>query len=173
LAYISSKSISSVWPHRELLCPASSGRTRGATEDLDVFLPTEVLVSLEQMQALRRAIDRVGFKPVESAKFLHFEKPWNTTGRVKIDMLTGPLPEAVSGENLKFTRPRIRPRGDVELHAYLTEEALDFESSLLPLTIEGVGSDAIEIADAKSRWLVQRSRSSRSPRSIALTTGGR
>jgi hypothetical protein len=110
-----------------------------ATEDLDLFLPTEVVVSLPHMQALRRAIDQLGFIPVEEAKFLHFVKPWAGGGRVKIDMLTGPM-SAGQRAKLKITPPRVRPRGVLELHAYLTEEALDFESSLFPLTIEGIGS---------------------------------
>lgn len=112
-----------------------------ATEDLDFFLPTEVVVSLADMQALRTAIDRLGFKPVEEAKFLHFVKPWGEGGRVKFDMLTGPIPDETAKAKLQITPPRVRPRGNLELHAYLTNEALDFELSLLPLTIEGVGSD--------------------------------
>jgi hypothetical protein len=111
-----------------------------ATEDLDVFLPTEVVVSLADMQALRAALDQLGFKPVEEAKFLHFVKPWGTGGRVKIDMLTGPI-DTASATKVQILPPRVRPRGKVELHAYLTEEALDFELSLLPLTVEGIGSD--------------------------------
>jgi hypothetical protein len=92
------------------------------------------------MQGLRDALNRVGFGPVEEAKFLHFIKPWGTGGRVKIDMLTGPL-DTVSMANLQVKPPRVRPRGDLELHAYLTEEALDFEESLFTLRLDGIGSD--------------------------------
>lgn len=112
-----------------------------ATEDLDLFLPTELVVSLEEMKSLRAAIDAIGFVPVEKAKFFHFQKPWIGGGRVKIDMLTGPLTGGVSAEQVKYVVPRIRPRGDVQLHAYVTPEALDFEESLLPIELSGVGSD--------------------------------
>jgi hypothetical protein len=112
-----------------------------ATEDLDIFLPTEVVVSLADMQALRGALDRLDFKPVEEAKFLHFVKPWGGRGRVKIDMLTGPISGLAIKAKLHITRPRVRPRGKLELHAYLTEEALDIESSLLSLQISGVDSN--------------------------------
>jgi len=112
-----------------------------ATEDLDLFLPTEVVISLSAMQALRRALDALNFMPVADAKFLHFVKPWGLDGRVKIDMLTGPLPDSVPREQIKYTHPRIRPRGALELHAYLTTEALDFEDAMSPLIIDGVGSD--------------------------------
>lgn len=112
-----------------------------ATEDLDLFLPTEVVTSLSNMKALRAALDALGFEPVPEAKFLHFVKPWGTDGRVKIDMLTGPLPTAFPRDRMKYTPPRLRPRGKLELHAYLTEEALAFDESLLPLNVEGVRSD--------------------------------
>ena len=117
-----------------------------ATEDLDLFLPTEVVISLAHMQALRAALDSLGFTPVANAKFLHFVKPWGKDGRVKIDMLTGPLPAGVSSDRIKYTPPRIRPRGDLELHAYLTAEALDFEHALSPRSIEGMGSDGKKVA---------------------------
>ena len=35
----------------------------------------------------------------------------------------------------------MRPRGELELHAYLTDEAIDLEESLLPLPLRGRGSD--------------------------------
>jgi hypothetical protein len=113
-----------------------------ATEDLDVFLPTEIVIDLARMQALRAALDAIGFLPVEEAKFLHFAKPWGAGGRVKIDMLTGPILDPAALDKVKITRPRVRPRGQLELHAYLTDEAIDFDRSLLSLSIEGVGSDA-------------------------------
>jgi hypothetical protein len=112
-----------------------------ATEDLDLFLPTEVVVDLAHMQALRSALDVLNFKPVPNARFLHFAKPWGAAGRVKIDMLTGPLPPSVSKRKIKYTPPRVRPRGKVELHAYLTHEALDFEDASLALTLTDAGSD--------------------------------
>jgi hypothetical protein len=112
-----------------------------ATEDLDVFLPTEFVISLADMTRLREALDRIGFRPVEEAKFLHFVKAWGAAGRVKIDLLTGPLDDAARAK-VKVTPPRVRPRGPLELHAYLTEEALGLEESLLALTVSGVGSDA-------------------------------
>ncbi len=128
-------------PELRTLLPGELWPYPRATEDLDVFLPTEILASLPDMQALRTALDSLDFQPVEEAKFLHFVKPWSTGGRVKIDMLTGPISDAAIKAKLQFTRPRIRPRGKLELHAYLTEEALEIESSLLSLPINGVGSN--------------------------------
>jgi hypothetical protein len=114
-----------------------------ATEDLDVFIPTEFLVNLDSMRILRAALDHLGFVPVEKAKFLHFVKRWPNGGQVKIDMLTGPLTDKATRAKLRLSPPRVRPRGNLALHTYLTKEALDIESSLLPLEVEGVGSDGI------------------------------
>jgi hypothetical protein len=114
------------------------------TEDLDVFLPTEIVASLEDMRAIRAALDSLGFRPVAGAEFLHFEKPWHGGGRVKIDMLTGPITERASRRNLKITPPRVRPRGDLQLHAYLTNEAIDFDQALLPLPVSGTRSDGTQ-----------------------------
>jgi hypothetical protein len=112
-----------------------------ATEDLDVFLPTEIVIDLGRMRALRAALDAIGFQPLQEARFLHFAKPWGTAGRMKIDMLTGPILDPAALEKVKIIRPRVRPRGELELHAYLTDEAIDFEKSLLSLSIEGVSSE--------------------------------
>jgi hypothetical protein len=111
------------------------------TEDLDVFLPTEIVASLEDMCSIRAALDTLDFQPVAGAEFLHFAKPWHGGGRVKIDMLTGPISDETTRRNLKITPPRVRPRGELQLHAYLTAEAIDFDQSLVPLTIEGTKSD--------------------------------
>jgi hypothetical protein len=60
---------------------------------------------------------------------------------VKIDMLTGPIVDLEARKKVKITMPRVRPRGNLELHAYLTDEAIDFEKSLLELDISGTRSD--------------------------------
>jgi hypothetical protein len=131
--------------HNELrtLLPGNLWPYPRATEDLDLFLTTEVVTRLPDMKKLRAALDALGFEPVPEAKFLHFAKPWGVSGRVKIDMLTEPLPDGLPRERVKYTPPRLRPRGELELHAYLTEEAIAFDESLLPLSVEGVGSDGI------------------------------
>ncbi len=98
------------------------------------------------MRSIRTALDSLGFLPVAGAEFLHFAKPWHGGGRVKIDMLTGPISNTALRQNLKITPPRVRPRGDLQLHAYLTNEAIDIEQSLLPLHMEGARSDGTPAA---------------------------
>jgi hypothetical protein len=128
-------------PNLRTLIPGQFWPVPRATEDLDVFLPTEIVIDLQRMRALRGALDALGFIPVEEAKFLHFSKPWGAHGRVKIDMLTGPILDPEALKQIKIARPRVRPRGELELHAYLADEAIDFDQSLLPLSVPGVASD--------------------------------
>lgn len=112
-----------------------------ATEDIDLLLPTEIVVDIDHMQGLRTTLDALGFQPVPEAKFLHFSKPWSNGGRVKIDMLTGPISDPDNRAKVQFAPPRVRPRGKLQLHAYLTPEAIDFDKSLLPINIDGMRSD--------------------------------
>ena len=118
----------------------TSGHPPRATEDLDVFVPTEFLVNLADMKHLQAALDHIGFKPVAEAKYLHFAKPHGTDGRVKIDMLTGPIRPS-ERDKLQVKPPRVRPLGNLQLHAYLTEEAIGFDEAMLALPTSGIGSD--------------------------------
>lgn len=108
-----------------------------STEDLDLFLQTDVVGSIEQMQRIRQALDTLGFRVVEDVKFMHFEKAVVPAGRVKIDLLTGPVTDPKLRKRLHIKRPRARPREPVELHAYITDEALAFEESPLVVPIRG------------------------------------
>lgn len=105
-------------------------RPRG-TPDLDVFVPSEILVDAKHMAKLREVLDRLGYEPV--AKFMHFEKKF-ALGSVRVELLTGPIDSADLGK-VKINKPRVRPKGDVELHAYLANEAvtLNIEPLMLPL----------------------------------------
>jgi hypothetical protein len=128
-------------PNLRTLIPGQFWPFPRATDDLDVFLPTEIVTDLQSMRSLRAALDAVGFTPVEEAKFLHFSKPWGEYGRVKIDMLTGPIADADALKQVRISRPRVRPHGELELHAYLADDAIDFDKSPLPLRIPGTTSD--------------------------------
>lgn len=82
-------------------------------------------------------IDQLGYEPVDSGRYWLFEKPFEQ-GRVRLDLLTGPVsPE--QRPKVRIKAHRVRARGDVELHAHLTAEAvgLDIEPLSLPLP-EGV-----------------------------------
>lgn len=112
-----------------------------STEDLDLFLQTDVVGSIGHMRRIRQAIDRLGFNVVEEVKFMHFEKTIPPAGRVKIDLLTGPVADPQARKRLHIKRPRVRPREPIELHAYLTDEALAFEESPSEVPVSGQLTD--------------------------------
>jgi hypothetical protein len=102
-----------------------------ATADLDIFLPTEIVSDLRQMTRLREILDRLAYQPV--AKFMHFQKEV-AQGHVRVELLTGPL-RSEQRERVQIKRPRVRPRGAVELHAYLHEEAVALDVEPWPISL--------------------------------------
>ncbi len=108
-------------------------RPRG-TPDLDIFLPTEIVVDLKHMTRFREILDGLGYKPIPTARFMHFEKQVSQ-GCVRVELLTGPIASELLDKVRLQKRPRVRPKGEVELHAYLHEEAvaLDVEPLSLPV----------------------------------------
>lgn len=108
-----------------------------ATIDLDMFLETTILAELNDMQTLRTAIGNLGYIPMVAAQFMHFEKSFGGAKRVEINFLTGPIEDDNLKKKLKISRPRVRPRGEVELHAYLTDEALGISENLIQISKAG------------------------------------
>src|SRR5262249_5422926 len=109
-----------------------------STNDLDLFIRAEVLADLEQTQAVAAAIKRLGYAAVEEAKYMQWarsvEDGW-ILQEVKIDLLVGPLGELRS--RMKIKEPRVRPQGDVQLHAHSVEEALRIDDSAVPVPVVG------------------------------------
>lgn len=108
-----------------------------ATADLDIFLETAVVASIDKFRSLRKAIDELGYAVISGVEYLHFEKYFSDTGRVEINFLTGPITDASLAPLIKVQRPRARPKGNVLLHAYLADEAINLADHLLPITKSG------------------------------------
>src|SRR5690606_16842985 len=108
------------------------------------LLSTEVVADLAQMQALRSALDELGYAP--SVEFMQFQKQ-TPRGPVKVDLLTGPITPAERIDDLRVKLPRVRPLGSVELHAYLTPEAIAADEGALMLPVEGSGpsGESVEV----------------------------
>ena len=121
----------------ETVIPGELWAPARATQDVDLLLPIEVVVSLEHMRAIRRALDQLGYEPV--VENFQFSKP-TPRGPVKIDLLTGDVPAEHAGR-VRLNPPRVRPRGDVQLHAYLTREALVLGLAPFELTLTGQHAD--------------------------------
>lgn len=110
-----------------------------STNDLDLFLKLEVVSDLACSQRIADAVRKLAFEPIPNAKFLQWKRTVGVIGglplEVKIDLLSGPLGPDRSALHVK--PPRVRPKGDVELHAYLTDEALCLEESPIDVAVEG------------------------------------
>lgn len=124
----------------QTLIPGELWPPARATEDVDLLLPTEVIVSADHMRAIREALDRLNYEP--EVKYFQFVKP-TPSGPVKVDLLTCDIPEELSGR-VKMKSMRVRPTGDVQLHAYLTREALELGLSPSEFVLRGTRSDGSE-----------------------------
>jgi hypothetical protein len=112
-----------------------------ATNDLDLFLRTEILADSSRVRLLADALGRLGCEPVETAKYLQFVRVipgGGQPGTVKFDLLTGPAHPGVDLGLIRTDSRRWRPRGErIPLHAHPTPEALALESLLREIVLDG------------------------------------
>lgn len=113
-----------------------------ATQDLDVFLTSEVIVAADKMEALKATLEKLNYLPSVDAKYFQFIKKVVVGGNeqdLKIDFLAVP-PRESDLKKVKIKPPRIRSRDVEGLHAFLTDEAagIDFESCQITLAKDGV-----------------------------------
>jgi hypothetical protein len=109
-----------------------------ATNDLDLFIRAEILADLRQTRCIADAMRRLGYEPVEEAKYMQWKRQvtvWGVKQEVKIDLLVGPL--GAHAHQMKINGPRVRPKGEIELHAHRTDEALAIDTEPLPLRLSG------------------------------------
>ena len=116
------------------LVPGEQWPPARATEDMDVFLDTEVVIDSPSMRRIRRVLEELGYVP--DVEFLQFVKQ-SPRGPIKIDLLTGPIPERYHAR-LKIKPPRVRPIGNVGLHAYLTRDAVAIDKGAVEVQLRGV-----------------------------------
>ncbi len=123
---------------RLLLSVVSPARS---TNDLDIFLRTEIIANPEQVKQFRDALDRLGFRVIESAKYYQFVRTITTAdgkdSEVKIDLLTR-RPDPAMYSNLEVDDRRVRPKPSLGLHAHTTNEALAIEDDSVEILLSGV-----------------------------------
>ena len=114
-----------------------------STNDLDLFLRVELLANSLRLEPLVTALDRLGYRPVETAKYYQFCKPGpegDAAGSLKIDILTGPE-QILKNAGVIAKDRRARPRPKIHLHARTIDEALTLEEHLKEVFIEGHRTD--------------------------------
>lgn len=102
------------------------------TEDIDMFLPTEIVLCVGDMQSVRDALDGLGYQ-VKEQNFQFMKSVGH--GEVGVDLLTGAKDEEAR-KQLNINGFRVRPKQKVPLHAYLTNEAICIDQDPLVLSIE-------------------------------------
>ena len=116
-----------------------------ATADLDIFLKAETIVSKESIQKVKAILMKLNYSVLSQAKYFQFNKQVMIAGSsksVRLDFLSAP-PREEDKDKVKLTsKPRIKPKGVKEFHAYNTDEAEG-----LPIGIEKieVNGNAIQV----------------------------
>lgn len=113
-----------------------------ATSDIDLFLSAEIISDEQKTQRIRRLLDELGYKPVETAKYYQFQRPLDDGAGLqvlKIDLLA----PAAESDNVKITTRRIRPHGFNELHAHVTPEAVTVEEYLTRVSLDCEGGKGL------------------------------
>ncbi len=103
-----------------------------STNDLDLYLRTELLCDPDRLKPFREALDTLGYKPIDSAQFYQFIKPGpegGEAGSLKIDVLTGPQSE-FKKKGVRVDNRRVHPKPKIGLHAHPTDEAFTLEMNM-------------------------------------------
>ncbi len=110
-----------------------------ATNDIDIFFRADLLTDHASTTLLVEAIRRLGYVPIEKAKYFQWKRPVVVGGviqEIKLDALVGPLGNQRA--KLRVTPPRVRPKGkSVGFHAYQTDEALFLEEAPIAIELQG------------------------------------
>jgi len=106
-----------------------------STEDLDLFLSPPLIVDAGKIYGLRRALAAQGYSVRPEARNFQFEKNISLYGQprtVKVDLLAAP-PAGEDVAKVTIKRPRIKPKGAEDIHAYLADESEGIELGKIPV----------------------------------------
>lgn len=119
--------------------PADLWPTPRATQDLDLLLSTELVADVHSMQAIRHALDQLGYTVVPGSEFLQFSRTIRGSMGVKIDLLTSQIDELRKnpGINADIRRARPASKDHPDLHAHPTDGALLISASPFVMDVAG------------------------------------
>ena len=125
-----------------------------STDDIDVFLSTEVITDVGKMRVLRETIDKLGFEPISGAKYYQFVRTVHVRDQqfvVKLDLLAAPPRD----HRVIVDERRVRVKQFRQLHAHSTPEAFCVEELGNRLIVLEVGAcrvtPRVEIGRASCR----------------------
>lgn len=118
-----------------------------STEDIDLFLPAEVISDQKSLSMLGDALREQGYVPIETAKFYQFKREIEYHGQqrtLKIDLLAPiPMDDEARAKTI-FDKRRIKNRKIKDINAHVAPEALTLDEN--PLSIEiSDGHDTVTI----------------------------
>ena len=110
-----------------------------ATQDLDLLLSADIVADAAEMQAIRNALDRLGYMAVKGSEYLQFIRHISRTQIVKIDLLTDQLDVLQENAAIQADERRARPasRRHPPIHAHPTDGALALHESPLVMEVAG------------------------------------
>lgn len=111
-----------------------------STDDLDVFLSTQVMVDVGRAKVVLEAMRALQYVVVKDKENFQFIKEFDYDGRpyhVKLDFLTKMPDEPSEIGRLDIQRVRIRNKTSGGIHAHLTVEAIAIEDNPAPVEVRG------------------------------------
>jgi hypothetical protein len=118
-----------------------------STNDLDMFLTTDVIVNLPKAKVVLEAVQRLGFRAAEKKENYQFIKMFHRgqqSFEVKIDFLTRMPDNPITLSSLIIQNPRVRNKKSGGIHAFKTEEAIAVEDNPVLIVLAGLRTNQEE-----------------------------
>jgi len=110
-----------------------------STNDLDVFLQTEVFAHSSNAEAVSEALQRMGCTALEASKCFQFARSVQHNGQpheIKFDLLTK-MPIDQPDQQIQVNGIRVKNKKTSGIHAHLTKEAVAIDDSPVSVQITG------------------------------------
>lgn len=104
-----------------------------STQDIDVILSADLIVSAEHMDQIRDVLDELGYDA--TTEYFQFKRIiGDESHTVEVDLIAAP-PHPQQEEQVKIGRVRIRPHKSEKIHARLSEESYAIDRGALSIDL--------------------------------------
>ncbi len=121
-----------------------------STNDLDVFLQTQVIANSDDVKAVWDALQRLGCTVVEISKNFQFSRNIQSGERsyqVKFDFLTKMPPNLSETQQVVVKGIRVKNKESGDVHAHLTKEAIAVEDTPSAVQLTGMRTSGDDYTD--------------------------